>query len=161
MSPLRPPIVPLGILLALACGCAARTEPLQKQLAELEREVRVLRSEGATLRERLDAVEEQAGKRAPAAAGQPVAEASATRAADRPRLEVIRLTPEAEGADGWVTIDPSDPRRVAAAQPAGAGAPTTEIRSERGGGVVQRPASSAAAPPSTTPTPAPAPASRK
>jgi hypothetical protein len=148
-------LAPVGLVLALGSGCAARTDVLQKQVADLKDEVRVLRSEGVVLRERLDALEEAASKPS-AASTKPVnPDEPAARASDRPRLEVVRLSPEAEGADGWVTIDPSDPRR--ASKPAGApDAPATEIRSERGGAIVQRPAPTSPAPA----TPAPASASK-
>ena len=138
MSPLRHSLCTLGLLLTLGVGCASRTDQVQKQLGELQRDLRVLRAESAAMRERLDALEDAAPKRSAKASSAGEAAGGGKAEADRPKLEVVRLSPEAPGSDGWVTIDPSDPRRASSPSTAAADGPTTEIRSDRGGGVVQR-----------------------
>jgi hypothetical protein len=124
-------------------GCASQSDGLRREFGELKHDVVSLRAENAALRERLDALEEQ-GKATPAPAVQGTAAAPKS---DRPELKVVRLTPEESPSEGWVAVDPSDPKRARAPAPAPTDTPTTEIRSERGGTVVQRSASAAQASP--------------
>ncbi|MBM4375889.1 MAG: hypothetical protein FJ095_12450 [Deltaproteobacteria bacterium] len=140
-----------GPCLVLLVGCAGHADAWKKDVGELKRELHVLRSENIALRERLEALE-ASGARSPTAAST-ATDPSAARpsASDRPRLEVVRLSPEERPNDGWVTIDPSDPRRARGGTATPVDGPATEIRSERGGAVVQRPAATTPAP--TTPPP--------
>lgn len=135
----------VGPCAALLVGCASGADAWRKDVSELKREIHTLRSENVALGQRVEALEASAARAPMAPAGSArLAEGGPT--ADRPRLEVVRLSPEARPNDGWVAIDPSDPARTRAAVPV-ADAPATEIRSEKGGAVVQRPAAPATPPP--------------
>ncbi len=134
--PARPARHVTFALLAFLFGCAPQADALRREFGELKHDVASVRAENAALRERIDALEE---KGAPAPVPDSAPSSSAVSATDdRPELKVVRISPEASQSDGWVAVDPSDPKRPRPASSAPSDGPTTEIRSERGGAVMQR-----------------------
>jgi hypothetical protein len=161
----------LAALIASLPACASQHESLRRELTDLKREVVSLRAVQVALRERVDALEH-----APPASEAKPSEAAPASAEDpeaRPSLDVVRLTPDAQGSDGWTTIDPSDPKRpklvTGSAVPdscaAGADprcAPTV-IQTDRTGRVIQAraPMTTIAQPPTPQPPTMPPVAQRK
>ena len=132
-------------VLTLGTGCAAQNEQLRRDLADVKHELVSLRAQNLALRERVDGLEASGSPHDDQASDVPeVAESKpeGDEQNDRPRLSVVRVGPEEQANDGWVSIDPSDPKRprLAAAAPAQDGLPATVIRSDRVGNVVQDPA---------------------
>jgi hypothetical protein len=70
-------------------ACSATKDELTKQIDEVKREMTTLRAENAALKDRLDLLETEP-KTESVAASEPKSQASG----DRPKLEVVHLTPE-------------------------------------------------------------------
>lgn len=100
---------------ALLAGCGGSADVTEKQLAEIRSELTRLRADSAAMSERLDNLEIAKGRLStgPGAPGP---------SADRPDLEVVRLTPQAPGgAEDEADVDGA----------------RTVIRSAGGGAVVE------------------------
>ena len=113
--PLRRAAPALVLAAALSVGCGGSRDGTEKQIADLRAELTRVRADTAAMSERLDNLEIAKGRLHTAgasAAGSP---------ADRPDLEVVRLTPEA----------PAGPEE------SDAEGPRTVIRSAGGGAVVE------------------------
>ena len=97
------PLLALAGLLAAAPGCGGGHDVAEKQLADLRAELTRLRASQAAMTERLDALEIDRGAfhKSAAPAAPPAAEA------DRPSLDVVRLSPS-EG-DGDADTDGQRP----------------------------------------------------
>lgn len=88
----------LGVLLAaLSFGCSSKTDDLEKQLQALQVEVGRLRSANLAMQDRVDGLEVQGGEKA-------ASSDAADDPADRPVLEVVRLTPDSAAADEEVIV---------------------------------------------------------
>jgi hypothetical protein len=83
-------------LLALAIfagGCATKGDSTSKQLAAIQQEMGRMRAENAILMARIEALESTRAKQLPA---ETTAKSATTTDDDRPKLDVLRLTPTAE-----------------------------------------------------------------
>lgn len=107
---LRPRLawVALTALAALLLpGCAAGEDSLRKELSELRADVLKMRADQGALQTRLAALE--------TARPEPRREAAAPKPDDRPELAVVRLTPDAEGAEPTGALPPTSVEALLAA----------------------------------------------
>lgn len=131
-------------LAIFAGGCANRGDSTDKQLAAIQQELGRMRAENAILTARIDALESTRTKQLPA---ENTPKNSPTPDDDRPKLDVLRLTPTVESAP---TTDKPDLETVVEGEP---DEPRPVIRSTgRGEVIAQSPRSTKSAPPPRPPT---------
>lgn len=126
----RPAGVALVVAAALFAGCGAGHDGTEKQMAELRAELTKLRSDSAAMSERLDNLEISKGRLRSAGAGSPESPA------DRPDLEVVRLTPDAAG--GPSETDAEGARTVIRSAGGGAVVEDSGAGPAKAGGAAQR-----------------------
>jgi len=130
-------------LLALAIfagGCANNGDSTSKQLAAIQQEMGRMRAENAILMARLEALESARNKQMPA---ESTSKGSTTTDDDRPKLDVLRLTPTAETTPK--TDKPHDLETTGEGEP---DEPRPVIRSTgRGEVIAQSPRPTKSAPP--------------
>ncbi len=103
-------------LAALTSGCAPRSEAISSQLQEVQRELSALRADNLIMKDRLEALEEAEPPASAAQASEASSEAAPTRSpvSDRPRLAVVRLSPETQpgSTDGGASASMAKEPRV-------------------------------------------------
>jgi hypothetical protein len=102
-SALHRPLSMLAVLLFPALSACAGSNGLKKQVAGLETQVTTMRADQDRLEERLSALELSTGQSS-RGGGAPAAER-----VERPRLKVIRLSPDDEGAAAEPASEPPAP----------------------------------------------------
>lgn len=115
-------------LAMVVVGCGSATEEMSKQIEQLQAEIRELRAAALASQDRLDALEQPGSAVGDDAVGGPAG--SGEHAADRPPLDVVRLSPESADSAGDV-VDP-----VAVAEPEPNAGKRPMVRANRFGGSV-------------------------